>query len=132
MRDLTTHRQTVWEIVKESKDHPSAREVFDRAARRSSTLSFATVYNALRFLVEQGHLRQINLGGDAVRYDALLDRHDHFICRSCGKILDALGLNPADMHGALAAPDGFRVEEISLQISGRCGECAGMKTPAAA
>lgn len=119
---LTPHRQVVLEIVKASKDHPTAREVFERSAKRSPKLSFATVYNALNHLTEIGHLRALRFGDGAVRFDPMTGRHDHILCRACGALYDAVGL-PAPGLPAGAAPAGFLVEEVTIQFQGLCGTC---------
>ena len=122
---LTRHRQAVLDIVKSSKDHPTAREVFEHSARHTPRLSFATVYNALRYLTENGHIRQLRFGDEAVRYDPMLERHDHLICRRCGRVLDALGPEPAVARGGFPAVEGFEVEEVTVQYLGLCGDCRG-------
>src|SRR5689334_4236424 len=92
-RHLTSHRQTVLEVVQQSHDHPTARQVFERAVQRAPKLSFATVYNSLKFLTEEGLLRQFSFGEDAVRYDGMLRRHDHLICRKCHRVDDLIDIN---------------------------------------
>src|SRR3954469_5488618 len=120
---LTPHRQVVLDIVSDSKDHPTAREVFERSSRVSPKLSFATVYNALKYLTETGHLRLIRFGDDAARYDPMLARHDHFVCRRCGRIGDAMGSKPPALPSGFGAAEGFQIEEVTVQFHGTCGEC---------
>ena len=86
------------------------------------TMSFATVYNALNHLTEAGHLRAIRFGDGAVRFDPMTGRHDHFVCRACGALFDAVGL-PAPSLPAGAAPAGFTVEEATVQFQGLCAAC---------
>lgn len=119
---LTTHRQTVLEVVKESQDHPTAREVFERALQRSPRLSFATVYNALKYLTEQGLVRVVAFGDEAMRYDAMLARHDHLICRKCRRVRD-LVLKAPQPGTDFPKPRGFKVEEVSMQLVGLCEHC---------
>ena len=120
---LTPHRAVVLEVVQASHDHPTARQIFERASAKSERLSFATVYNALKHLTEAGLLRLIRFGDDAVRYDPMLERHDHLMCRVCGRILDAAGTPAPALPREFKSPPGFEVEEITLQIMGVCGEC---------
>ncbi len=120
---LTPHRQVVLDIVKGSKDHPTARDVFERSTRISPKLSFATVYNALKFLTDEGYLRIIRFGDDAVRYDPMTERHDHLVCRNCGSIFDATGGAPPALPEGFTLPEGFEVEEVMVQFHGKCGPC---------
>jgi Fur family peroxide stress response transcriptional regulator len=122
---LTPHRQLVLDIVRAAKDHPTARDVFERSGKLSPKLSFATVYNALKYLAEEGLIRLIRFGDDAVRYDPMVERHDHLICRRCGSIFDAVGAPPASLPAGFVAPEGFHVEEVMVQFNGVCGPCQG-------
>ena len=47
---LTRQRQVVLDAVQAGDHHPTAAEVFDAARRKLPGISFATVYNSLRFL----------------------------------------------------------------------------------
>jgi Fur family peroxide stress response transcriptional regulator len=119
---LTSHRKTVFEVVKSSKDHPTARQVFERAVQKSPRLSFATVYNSLKYLSDNGLIRQVSFGEDFIRYDGMLSRHDHLFCRNCRQVEDLMDLSiPSTEQFSL--PEGFRVEEVSLKISGLCKAC---------
>ncbi len=126
-RKLTPHRQTVLEIMRASLDHPTAREVYERSAKHSPRLSFATVYNALKHLTESGELRLIRFGDDAVRYDPLLDNHGHLVCRQCGRIDDALGTASPAIPEGLQGVNGFAIDEVTIHYVGVCGGCRKTK-----
>ncbi len=119
---LTPHRRTVLDVVRASHDHPTARQVFDRVAKKDPGLSVATVYNSLNFLLAAGTIRRVGSEEEGVRYDGMLARHDHLICRRCGRIEDA------DVLGRLAAAKlprlaHFQAEEVSVRVIGLCSEC---------
>ena len=120
---LTPHRQAVLEIVRAGKNHPTAREVFERSALHSPRLSFATVYNALRYLTEKKYLRTIRVGDDALRFDPTEGPHDHLVCRVCGGIEDVMGGTRPLLPPGIAGPEGFQVEDISVQYLGVCADC---------
>src|SRR5262245_34405820 len=87
-RGLTPQRRLVLELVSREGVHPTAAEVFDEARSQIGGISFATVYNSLRYLKETGLVREITFGNGASRYDSVTDRHDHAICSRCGKLVD--------------------------------------------
>ncbi|MBL7686171.1 MAG: transcriptional repressor [Deltaproteobacteria bacterium] len=120
---MTSHRKTVFETVKESYDHPTAKMVFDRAQKKASHLSFATVYNSLNYLVNKGLIRLVNFGEDSARYDAMMDRHDHLICKKCNKVEDFFKIESFEVGTHFPKPRGFKVEEVSIQFFGLCKEC---------
>ncbi len=123
MGELTSHRQTVLDIVRGSFDHPTARTVFERALEKTPKLSFATVYNSLKFLAEQGMIRQLNFGEDYARFDGKMDRHDHLVCRKCGKVDDFTRITAPRPGQDFSVPKGFKVEELSIQVTGLCDSC---------
>ncbi|MDH7569405.1 MAG: transcriptional repressor, partial [Armatimonadota bacterium] len=51
---LTPQRRAVLETVRESREHPTAQEILQRAREKQPGLSYATVYNALDYLVRAG------------------------------------------------------------------------------
>jgi Fur family peroxide stress response transcriptional regulator len=118
---LTKHRETVLTVVQTSKDHPTARQVFDRALQKDPRLSMATVYNSLNFLTDGGYIRRLDSGEEGTRYDGILAHHDHLICRECGNIED-VDLLPAERNRFTALPN-FQVEEVSLRVTGVCARC---------
>src|SRR5258706_9790527 len=85
---LTKQRQAVLQVIQASEEHLTANEVFEDARRILPGISFATVYNSLRYLKNEGLIGEVRFGTDATHYDRKLTRHDHAICRSCGKLVD--------------------------------------------
>lgn len=120
-RLLTKHRETVLNVVQSSKDHPTARQVYDRSLKRDPRLSMATVYNSLNFLTAGGYIRRMEAGDEGTRYDGILERHDHLVCRSCGSVEDVDMLPSTKMK--IAEFPHFQVEEVSLRVMGQCATC---------
>jgi Fe2+ or Zn2+ uptake regulation protein len=85
---LTPQREAVLQAIRETDAHLTAGEVFEAARRLLPSISYATVYNSLRYLTEAGLVREINQGKGASRYDRELARHDHAVCTLCGKLVD--------------------------------------------
>ena len=68
---LTKQRQAVLRVICESEEHLTANEVFEDARRILPGISFATVYNSLRYLKNEGLIGEIRFGTDCARYDQL-------------------------------------------------------------
>ena len=123
MPALTRQRKVVLEAVQAGDHHPTAAEVFDAARQAMPGISFATVYNSLRYLNEKGLVREIAFGKGASRYDRETERHDHAICSDCGKLVDF------DLAGTLALvrpaarASHFQPESVHLTLIGRCPNC---------
>ena len=59
---LTPQREAVFQVILEREDHPTASDIFEAAKRRLPGISYATVYNSLRYLKEAGLVLEINFG----------------------------------------------------------------------
>lgn len=121
---LTKQRQTVLCVIRESDKHLTANEVFDDARRLLPGISFATVYNSLNYLKNQGLIGEIKLGTDANLYDRKLTRHDHAICNNCGKLVDMELTIPKKLLEEAASRSKFKPETIELTLRGLCPECS--------
>lgn len=120
----THQRQLVLEAVQASDDHPTAAQVYQRVRRRYPGIAHATIYNALRWWVEQGALREFAFGDAATRYDRNRDRHDHGICTRCGRLLDVTVRLPRKILNEVRRRTGLHVASHHLQFLGLCPDCA--------
>ena len=120
---LTPQRDAVFQVILAREDHPTANEIFEAARRRLPTISYATVYNSLRYLKEAGLVHEIKFGDSASRYDRETDRHDHAICNSCGKLVDFDLPQTAELMQAAARKSRFKPESVHLTLRGLCVDC---------
>jgi len=105
----------------------TANEVFASAKLLLPSISFATVYNSLRYLKEAGHIAEIKFGDGASRFDRTTHRHDHAICTVCGKLVDIEMDVPADILKRAARYSKFKPESIEFTLRGKCPDCATKK-----
>lgn len=120
---LTPQREAVLQVIREREDHPTANEIFQAALVRLPTISYATVYNSLRYLKEAGLVNEIKFGDGASRYDREMERHDHAICNDCGKLVDFHLPEAAGLLQAAARKSKFKAESVQLTLRGVCPEC---------
>lgn len=122
--ELTKQRKSVLRVIRESDKHLTANEVFDDARRILPGISFATVYNSLRYLKNEGLIGEIRFGTDAKLYDRKLTRHDHAICNDCGKLVDLEIPLPDGLLEVAAELSKFEAATIELTLRGLCPECS--------
>ena len=120
---LTRQRRVVFDVVRSGDHHPTAAEVFEAARQSLPGISFATVYNSLRYLRDQGLVREIAFGNGASCYDRETDRHDHALCSACGKLVDFDLPGTVALTGAAARASHFRAESVHLTLVGLCPKC---------
>ena len=121
---LTKQREVVLQVIRAADQHLTASEVFAAAKAILPTISFATVYNSLRYLKEAGHIAEIQFGNGASRFDRMTSRHDHAICTSCGKLVDIEMDLPAELLKNAAKYSKFKPESIEFTLRGLCPDCA--------
>jgi len=120
---LTPQREAVLKAVRERDDHPTAGDIFARAKQYLPAISYATVYNSLRYLREAGLVQEISFGDGASRYDGITERHDHALCTECGKLVDFDLAEPAELMQEAARKSRFQPESVHLTLVGRCPDC---------
>ena len=120
---LTRQREVVLKVVQSTVAHPTAAEVFDAARQLMPTISFATVYNSLRYLRDSGLVREVAFGNGASRFDGETARHDHAICSQCGKLVDFDLPATVDLMRSAARSSRFKAESIHLTLVGLCPDC---------
>lgn len=121
---LTKQRGVVLQVIRNAMEHLTANEVFDRAKQLLPGISFATVYNSLRFLKDAGLIAEISFGSGATRYDSVTSRHDHAICTQCGKLVDIEMEHPEELVSMAAAYSNFKPESLEFTLRGLCPECS--------
>lgn len=120
---LTPQREAVLRVVLDDEGHLTANEIFEAARRAMPTISFATVYNSLRYLRDAGLIGEVTFGNGASRYDRETGRHDHAICSACGKLVDFDLVETVELMRAAARRSRFKPESISLTLVGLCPDC---------
>lgn len=125
---LTPQRRAVLRVVSESDGHLTAAEIFAGAQKLLPKISYATVYNSLRYLKEKGLLAEITFGNAASRYDRETTRHDHAICTACGKLLDFDLAETVNLMKLAARRSRFKPTSIHLTLVGLCPDCSDKST----
>lgn len=122
---ITKQRQAVLQVIRDAEEHLTANEVFELSRRILPGISFATVYNSLRYLKQEGLIGEVRFGTDAARYDRTLARHDHAICTACGKLVDFELNMPKSLANKAAELSSYEPASIEVVLHGLCPNCRG-------
>lgn len=120
---ITPQRYAILEYLIQSKDHPTADEIYKALEKRFSSMSVATVYNNLRMLTDLKVIKELSYGDRASHFDFVTHEHYHAICKNCGKIVDFYYPGLEDVELAAGKLTGFQVEEHRLEVYGLCPDC---------
>ena len=120
---VTPQRQAVYRALVGDRTHPTAEAVHAKLRLGMSSLSLATVYRILESLEAEGLVRRVSTTGSVARFDANRSRHQHLVCRICGRLTDC----EEDALSRVQLPrsrfGGFMAEEIDIRIVGTCQTC---------
>jgi len=120
---VTPQRTEIYRELVRKHDHPDVETLRKRLRGRSPNISHDTVYRALSLFARLGLIQRVDTGMDRARYDANEERHHHFVCRSCGAILDFTAPDPCEGYLPKEAGSLGRVERIRLEVHGVCARC---------
>ena len=120
---LTRQRNAVLQVIRAREDHPTANEIFQSARLHLPTISYATVYNSLRFLKEAGHIAEVQFGNGASRFDRMTLRHDHALCTKCSALTDIEMKHPPKLFKKAAKASKFKPESLEFTLRGICPDC---------
>ena len=118
---MTPPRRAVHDAVATCGDHPTAAQIYACVRLTQPGIAYATVYNALRALVEHGAVLQLTFGDAASRYDPRPERHDHALCVGCQSLVDVAPSRPCRRawlrrRGSACAPTARRVRTQRKRI----------------
>lgn len=118
----TRQRQAIRQVFEEADRPLGPVEVLPAAQKHVPRLGMATVYRALKTLVEEGWLVTVTLPGEPPRYErAGKTHHHHFRCRACDRVFEADGCLT---NLPQLTPQGFRLEGHEVVLYGVCTACA--------
>lgn len=116
-------RESIKAYLTAHHDHPTADTLYSEIRKEYPNISLGTVYRNLNLLVELGEIRKITCGDGKDHFDADTGSHYHFVCRSCGSVLDVPMDTIPEMEEAAAAQTGARVDSHTVYFYGECAGC---------
>jgi Fur family peroxide stress response transcriptional regulator len=122
---LTPQRLAIAEVVLNSGDHPSVKDIYERVKEFFPYVTVATVYSTLTLLEHVDIVRELPFPRQS-RYDANLAPHANLVCLGCGTVVDAeVGQDMvAELRGLLERESDFQVSGQRVDIYGWCPGCA--------
>lgn len=88
MLKYSRQREAIKSFLVTRYDHPTAETVYMNIKEEFPNISLGTVYRNLSLLSEIGEIQKLSTGIGPDRFDGNPAPHYHFICNSCGSVLD--------------------------------------------
>lgn len=120
---LTPQRLAVYKYLISTKEHPSAEVIYKALQPEYPTMSLATVYKAVKTLVEVGLVKELNVGEGNFRYDGNVGDHAHIQCSCCNQVNDLEGISFNNLNQIAEDNSGYKILYNKVFFYGLCKEC---------
>ncbi len=116
----TVQKDIILNAVLNSRNHPTADEIYSSLKEEHPRLSLGTVYRNLNAFAEQGLIVKFTPPKGSAHFDFNTQPHEHIVCEVCGKTEDVFTvLDFSDCAKNL----GYDISYHSLAIYGKCASC---------
>jgi len=120
---MTVQRKTIYDLLTATQDHPTAADIIERLKAKGHQFAYATVYNTLRYLTDEGLVHELKLDGDVSRYDARTEDHQHIVCTACGIVDEVFIETPVEWLQSIAKQTGYEIQGEQYLFKGVCAPC---------
>ena len=118
----TLQKRLIFNIFNDADRPLMAQEAHTLARKKRPRIGIATVYRAIRRMVDENVLRLVVIPGETAYYEMAGQEHHHYFhCCTCKKVYVVPGC-PGSMQAF--TPDGFVLEHHDLVLHGKCKGCA--------
>lgn len=112
----------VIEFLRGVHSHPTAEMVYEAVKKDIQTITLATIYRNLNQLAQDGEIIKLEVNGE-YRFDADISKHQHLVCKKCGKIKDLFQENISAYALKNINSPGFYTESVQVMFRGECKKC---------
>ncbi len=123
MRRDTKQREAILRILRNTRSHPTADQIYDEVRKAINNISKGTVYRNLQVLEEDGEISVLNINGTQSRFEVKQTSHYHFRCEKCGRVIDLDEPVLFELDERVAKKTGFKVRYHQTEFRGLCGNC---------
>ena len=120
---ITPQRMAIYKELVESHEHPSAEVLYEKIRKTFPNISLDTVNRTLVTMSEIGLAELVEGTGGAKRFDGELEKHQHFKCIKCKRIIDFHHEPLDDLKLPAEIEEKFTVLRKSVYIEGICDLC---------
>ena len=124
VRKNSQKRNAIYEVLKNTKTHPTAEWVYTQLKPIIPNISLGTVYRNIAEFKEEGKLISVGVVNGQERFDADISPHTHFVCNKCGCVIDiAKLLEEKQITDEIFNKFGAKVLETNIVYKGYCENC---------
>ncbi len=114
---LSRQRRAVLELLWQTKEHLSARQIYDRLNQLGQDIGHTSVYQNLEALSEQGIIECVERS-DGRLYGNISDSHSHVNCLDTQQILDIRVSLPPELLAQVEQQTGIQITDYRIDFYG--------------
>lgn len=131
---MTRPREAILDVLKKTKDHLSAEDIYLAVYKFYPNIGLTTVYRNLELLVDMGMVVKFEFGQGKAKYE-LADEygskghHHHLVCLKCSCVIDYNEFMNDELQFLERAQNGlsekydFEIKDHMIQFQGYCRQC---------
>ena len=120
---VTPQRIKIYKELIKTDEHPSAETVYEKVKKIFPNISFDTVNRTLLKLSEVGAAFIVEGSGDVRRFDGGMEKHHHFKCVKCKRIVDFHFKEQDNIKVPTYINKRFTVLKKGVYLEGLCDLC---------
>jgi Fur family peroxide stress response transcriptional regulator len=120
---LTRQRRAILDLLKSTRAHPTADEIYEAVRKDLPNISKGTVYRNLQVLIDSGEVAILDIRGTLSRYENRRESHYHFRCQACGRVIDIDEPVDPGLDDKVSRKTGFVVSGHQIEFRGWCAIC---------
>lgn len=122
-RNFSSKRNAIYNTILNTTSHPSARWIYEHLKPDYPDLSLGTVYRNISLFKNEGKVSVVcNVNGEE-RIDGNTSPHTHFVCNSCGRVIDVMDDGGNSPESLTLLNNGFSIESKLVIYYGKCSDC---------
>lgn len=120
---ITPQRVEIFRELIRYDDHPSVKKVYQRVKKKFPNISFDTVNRTLQTFANMGISKIVEGHENVRRYDGVVERHHHFHCLKCHRIIDIYDERLEKIDIPMDLDEKLTVFDSKIVFEGICDRC---------
>ena len=115
---VSRQRRYILELLWRTREHLTAREIYDHLSREGCDIGHTSVYQNLEALSSQQIIECVERAGGRL-YGSLSESHSHVTCVDSKQILDVQVALPSELIEAVEQQTGVKIVDYRIDFFGR-------------
>jgi len=123
-RRVTAQRALLLDLLRRSRGHVDADELYRIAKKKNPRISLSTVYRNLQLFKKMGLVDERHFDEEHHHYEVKSgEEHQHLLCASCGKVVEFEYPAGRKFRQDIARKYDFDIARVEIHMTGLCSSC---------